>query len=261
MRLRTLLLLALTALLAAPALAYTIYLKDGSRVVAKEKYKIEGNQALIILPNGTVASYPAGDIDVQRTEAANLNNLGTALMIDGGKTVEVQVNKPKEENPNRLAKLIEQNKAGMRDVSAPAGSAPVRPAAGEPNRGPSGYPDLTTASRDPLRNVDLAAAIRSFVLSRGIDGIEIFEGVAPRRPLLVYNTTSEGAVFKALVASANALLVVRERFPSQVAGFDVLCEAPNAGRGGQFTLDPESAAAVVSGKVDLTRFFVDHVQF
>ena len=66
--------------LAAPMAAYTIYLRDGARLIAKEKYTLDGDRALIVLQNGTQTFLAASEIDVPRTDAANRNNYGTAMV-------------------------------------------------------------------------------------------------------------------------------------------------------------------------------------
>ncbi|HBL26256.1 MAG TPA: hypothetical protein DD490_05405, partial [Acidobacteria bacterium] len=72
----------LVALLAAaPLAAYTIYLKDGSTVQSKGKYRIEGNRAYIVLPNGTASVLDARLIDVKRTESANQADYGGNAVI------------------------------------------------------------------------------------------------------------------------------------------------------------------------------------
>ena len=80
---------ALILLLAAtPIAAYTIYLKDGSRLIAREKYTLEGDRALILLQNGTQTFLAASEIDVPRTDAANRNNYGTAMVLQDGEFTE-----------------------------------------------------------------------------------------------------------------------------------------------------------------------------
>ncbi|HMB52750.1 MAG TPA: hypothetical protein VKU40_05500, partial [Thermoanaerobaculia bacterium] len=69
--------LAVAVLLAAlPAAAYTIYLKDGSRMIARDKYEIKGDQAVFVLQSGTRTTIDLDEIDVARTEKANESNLG-----------------------------------------------------------------------------------------------------------------------------------------------------------------------------------------
>ena len=80
--------LALCLWLAAPAAAYTIFLKDGSRIVSREKYRIQGDRAIVILENGTQTFIKATEIDVARTDQANTgSNYGTAYELDSVKEV------------------------------------------------------------------------------------------------------------------------------------------------------------------------------
>ena len=57
-RLLTALAATIATLVAAPALAYTIYLKDGSQIVSKTKYVVRGDKAIIVLPSGTETQLP-----------------------------------------------------------------------------------------------------------------------------------------------------------------------------------------------------------
>ena len=74
---------ALCLLLAAPLAAYTIYLKDGTRMQAKEKYRVVNGQAMITLPNGTRGVLDVREIDVKRTEEANrVDYGGNAVVVE-----------------------------------------------------------------------------------------------------------------------------------------------------------------------------------
>ncbi|HEX2165029.1 MAG TPA: hypothetical protein VHM02_13890, partial [Thermoanaerobaculia bacterium] len=67
----------LAAVIAAwPAAAYVIYLRDGSKIIAQEKYVVRDGRAYVTLQNGTRTFLDAGEIDVARTERANRDNLG-----------------------------------------------------------------------------------------------------------------------------------------------------------------------------------------
>src|SRR5215203_7156348 len=67
----------------AAAAGYVVYLKDGSSVTAKEKYRIENGRALITLLNGTQTFIPASNIDAKRTEEANKGGHGSAVVLPG----------------------------------------------------------------------------------------------------------------------------------------------------------------------------------
>jgi hypothetical protein len=154
--------------------------------------------------------------------------------------------------------MIKADEAGIRAdrtgarTTALIPEAASRPAsAAKPGKG----------GRAPLGNVALAGELRGFVLARGVTGIEIYAGPRPSWPLLVYNTGSEGAVFKALLTGANALLHFQGTRPSEVQGIEIVCETSDGGSGGRFSLTPQQASEIVSGRTEITRFYVENVQF
>ena len=65
-------------LLAAPLFAYTIFLKDGSTIIAKEVHRVEGDRVIITLPNGTETFIALEEVDLERTKAFNANNIDGA---------------------------------------------------------------------------------------------------------------------------------------------------------------------------------------
>jgi hypothetical protein len=230
----------LAAFAAGPALAYTIYLKDGSRIIAKEKYVVKGNLAMIVLPSGTTSSLAVAEIDVPRTDEANRQVLGTAVAIEEGKTVEL-----KQQQPRRAPSQTAPPPANLPDTPA----AVLR----RTERGP--------ISRTPFADTALAGDIRGFAASRGVTAIDVYQGASTKRPLLVFATSSEGALFKALIVAANALLHLESTKPGTIEGFEVLCETADGGLGGRFDLTPKLAADLVSGRYEITRFFVENVRF
>ena len=83
----------------------------------------------------------------------------------------------------------------------------------------------------------------------------------PKRALLVYETESEANVFRALATSAAALEEVRKQFPGAIDAFELLCETSSGSLGARFTLTPAQAADIMAGRVDITRFFFENVEF
>jgi hypothetical protein len=252
---RPLLVIAL-ALAATPALAYTIYLKDGSRLVAQEKYEIRGDKAIIVLPSGAKSMIDADEIDVERTEEANQSRLsGTAMLIEGGETTDLKEAAPPPPKKPRLQDLIATDQAGIREPERKTIGAIPRTGA-DLNRAPS-----PASSRAPYPDASVSTEIRGFATARGLTALSVHQGPRARRPLIVFKTTSEGAVFKALVVSANALLHLRSKDPSPVDGIDLVCETPNGGMGGRFELTPQLARDLVNGTYEITRFYVENVRF
>ena len=249
---------ALIAVLAAgPLAAYTIYLKDGSTIQAKGKYRIEGNRAYIVLPNGTQSFIDARQIDVKRTEEANKSDYG-------GNAVILQ-----EAAPSRDGTQAAPRQRRLSDVIASRGGElpgpqrePVKSAPAETAvKTPSGSSDLTSIPRRAYEPPEVSAEIRQFFLGQGIGEVMIYAGTRPTHPLVQVTVGTETAVFKGLAVGANAVLHIRDRFPGKVDAFELLLVTSAGERGGQFVLTPEMAADLVAKKVQLAAFFVENVQF
>ena len=90
--------------------------------------------------------------------------------------------------------------------------------------------------------------------------MEIYQGSQGDRPLLELTTPSEGAVFRVLEVSSNALLHIRGTHP-KVAAFELLMMTPDRQRAGQFVLTPEMAADLAAKQVEVAAFFLRNVQF
>jgi len=264
MHLRTLrpAILALLALLAAaPLLAagYTIYLKDGARLVAKEKYKVENGRAIITLLNGTQTFVAASQVDVKRTEEANRTGYGGALVLPGAPQ-DVGPTPTDTKKDKTLTDLIASRTAAPRELPG-SRREKSEPAPGALIKTKAGYADFASLARRPFQHADVTAELQQFFRDQGTEEIEIYQGIRGDQPLLEITTNSEGSVFKALTTAANALLRVRDLFPNQVAAFELLLTTPERERAGQFVLTPEMATDLVSKKVDVTAFFVKNVQF
>lgn len=254
--------LALVVLLTAASLlaaGYTIFLKDGSRLVARQKYKIENGRAIITLLNGTQTFVPAAQIDVKRTEEVNRDGYGGAVVLQG--TPQDVGPAPAEPQKDKtLADLIKTKEAAPRELpgnrrekteSAPGGLTKTK----------AGFVDFGTLARKPYAHADVTAELQQFFHSQGTEELEIYEGTRADHPLLEITTNSEGSVFKTLTTAANALLHIRDLFPTRVAAFELLLTTPERERAGQFLLTPETSTDLVSKKVDVTSFFVRNVQF
>jgi hypothetical protein len=256
--------LALTLLLASATLlmataAYTIILKDGSSVVAKQKYTIDNGRAIITLLNGTQTFMPLDRIDIPRTEAANKAGYGNGVVIPGSPqdagTVPAQPQKDQT-----LGDLITKKGAGPRDVPTTR-RGKDQAANGRVLKTKAGYTDLVALARRPYSHADLTVTLQQFFHGQGLDDVEIFEGTSGDRPLIEISTNSEGSVFKALNSAAAGLLQIRDSFPNRVTAFEVLLTTPTRERAGQFVLTPEMASELVAKKVEVAAFFIKNVQF
>ena len=250
-------LFAWLALLAVPGWSYTIYLKDGSKLIAKEKYTVRGDKAIIHLEGGAETMLPLGEIDAPRTEAANKSNIGTAVVIEDGKAQDLERNNAPAPRKATLQDLIQSrgNQPGG-DTTAVA-APPTRRARNESTN----QAGSDVVGRAPLRNVEVAGKIREYLFGRGISSVEVLQGSSSLRPMLVYPTSTEGQVFKAIASSASALIHVRDKSPGDVDSFEILCRAPDGGNAGRFVMSPAQAQDLLANRIDLPTYYVKYVIF
>lgn len=254
---RLLIVVLAAALVPSAAFAYKIHFKNGSTIDARSKYQVQGGQAVITLPNGTVTRYPLSEIDVDKTEAANRVNYGTATVID---TPNATPPPPVAPSQGGLGRLI--NRQGAAQPAAPVRrQEAAAPAPGRTTKTASGHADLAQLVAKPYPDYELTSSIQELFRARGAAQLKVQTGTRGDRVFLEIATNSEGSVFQALETSAGALLGVRERFPGKVAAFEILMVTQAGERAGQFVLTPPLAEQLASKKVETAAFFVENVQF
>lgn len=236
-------------LFAGQAAAYVIYLKDGSKILAQEKYEIRNGQAHIVLQNGTRTFLDAAEIDVARTEEANRSNLGSAVILEGGEAVEARP-APPPPKPT-LRDLVRRDPAPPPRSAAQAAAAP---------RTASGHLDLAAMPRRPLPSSELGAEIAALFAEHGVSPVQVTRGSTDDRALIEATTSSEAAVFRSLAVAASALARLR-RQGGTLGALELLMTTPNGERAGQFVLTPELAEDLLEGRVDVATFYLAHLQF
>jgi hypothetical protein len=253
--------LAVALILAQPLAAYTIHLKDGSTIIAKEKYRIENGKAIIVMPNGTKTFLDAREIDVRKTEEANRNNYGTAVVLEN--ETRTEPGPPPPPRQQTVSDLITNRTAAPRELPGvrreTPGTAASRP--GGVAKTKAGFVDFSTVARKPYANLDVASELQQFFRGQGLEEVEIYSGTQASRPLLEVTTNSEAAIFRALAVGSTALLHMRDRHPDRIEAFELLLTTAERARAGQFVLTPEMASELVSKRVDVAAFFVNYVQF
>ncbi len=248
-------LFAVLLLAAAAAQAYVVILKDGSRLVARGKYRVVNGKAIITLQNGTETFVPAAQIDGPKTDEANRDNYGDALVLRD----DTRIVPPTQAPPPRrktLADLIEKGDAAPRERAAVKREEVRELPAGKTS---AGFVDLTSRDRKPYPHLEVASELQQLYRGQGVEEVQIFEGTRGDRPFVEITTASEASVFRALTASANALTQLRAHHPARVAALELLLTTPTRERAGQFVLTPEMAAELATTRVEA--FFVRNVQF
>lgn len=265
--LRAVLVLVVLLVAAGPLGAYTIYLKDGSTLQAREKYKQQGSTALITLPSGAQSTLPMAQIDVERTQRGNATDFGNATVME-----EPAAPKPATEQKPKGASLAELA-AQRRVAPMPTGPstttsapAPERAAVAEPARGtvpktPAGFVDFFHTPRSPVSRTELQAAVAELLRAHGVANAGVYAGSQSRRVLVEVPVNSEGAVFQAIGATAQALLGLEAKGIRNIDAIELFLATDHRQRAGQFLITPERAHELVGKKIDLTQFYVRYVEF
>lgn len=249
------------ALTASPlAASYIIYLKDGSTITAKDKYTVKDGRAIITLTNGTQTFVRVTEIDVQRTEKANKDGYGDAVLLPGDpRPIGPDTGELKKDKT--LADLIANREAAPRDLPVNRRNKAEGTPSGTATKTRAGYSDLSTLIRKPYRHLDVASDLQQFFRGQAVEEVEIHEGTQGDRPLVEITTNSEASVFRALTVTANALIHIRDAHPQRVGAIELLMTTPSRERAGQFVLTPEMAEDLVAKRVETAAFFLKNVQF
>ncbi len=251
--------LALLALLAAPVSAYTVYLKDGSTIIARGPYHIEGDNAIITLQNGTRSSIQASEIDVARTREANQSDYGSAVVLQDGQLTEL----PSEPGPPPKKDLSDIVGSGPTAHSRPQARRPTPADSGSsaPKRTAAGYLDYLTAPRMPYRDLEVSSQLQRTFRAQGVEEVLIYQGTEQGHLLVDVTANSEASIFRSLKVAALALLRIREGAPGTVEALELVLATSNREPGGQFLITPPIAQELVSDEVEISRFFIENVRF
>ncbi len=251
-------------LLAAPSFAYTVILKDGSKVQAKKKYRVVGDKAVITLINGSESFLLLSQIDMPRTDRENQNDYGgTSVVIDSGKPAAGTQAAPTAPAPSgSLADLIKSRNLDSKlpePTVRPKSTPPPRLAPGAPLRPPSFYETPAgKTSRRPYPNTAVTDTVATYLREQGLEEFRLYAGSKSGRLLVEATAASEASAFKAITVSANALIKVQAQ---SVSAFELTMATPAGERAGTFLITPEAAAELVANKLEVSAFYVRDVQF
>jgi hypothetical protein len=254
---------AVLLLAASPLAAYTIYLKDGSSITARDKYTVQGDTALIVFPNGSQTTLPLSQIDVARTKSANASDFGSATVLRGPAPTPPPPQGPRAPT---LGELSAQHRnqslpPPRRPPTAPVAASATAETPKGAARTSAGNVDFLRAPRTPLSRLDLGTTIGEMLRAHGVSNASLFEGTEPRRLLVEVTANSEGAVFQAIAGAAQAMLDFEAKQPRAIEGLELFIATDRRARAGQFLITPARAQELVSKQLDLTAFYLKYVEF
>src|SRR5258706_3474720 len=192
---------ALLLLSVSPLSAYVIILKDGTRIIAKEKPTIQGERLVFITKIGVSQSLPAKDYDQKGTEEANKLISGGDAYVLNGPNGQAAITKMDTRKPTLSEYIKRHNETNLvlKDQKEPRGA---KPAAGE-KAGPEKAPAADGAALDPMTNDTFLRALES----SGIRGPRL--SALPHAVRVQAVADSEQQVFAALGAIARRLKETR----------------------------------------------------
>ena len=250
--------LALGVLLATPASAYIVVLKNGSQITTQKKYEVQGDRVLLTMPNGTKASYKASEIDFKKTDEVNrFGSLSNSQVLDVKE--EAPTAGPSKDDEKSFGDLISNRSLALPDAGK-------KPAAGANNAAKSGttaagFVNLPALPRKPFGEGELSTEIMSYLRGQGVDEIRIYQGSKTKRALVEIVAASEASVFKVMKDAANCMVQLDQRFPKKLEAIELYLTADGKLPAGQFTLTPDLASQLASGRIEPATFFVRYVEF
>jgi len=223
---------------------YVVILRNGDRVVAKEKYQVKGPNAVFMTKIGTWTSIPLSQIDVAATERVNGQGLGDAQLLEW-----VDAKKPvPTPTPTPAVSSLGRIKAG---VAAREGTAAR----------PTPTPGVMFREKQ-FRDAQVDQAFQQGLESYHLYLYRTSVGTEPGYLFLEIQVNGQHETLKALqaVAATYQLLVQKapDRAPERV---EVQMLNESGKEAGVFRLSPADAADLVGGKVTPENFYIQHVIF
>ncbi len=224
---------------------YVIILRNGERVVAKEKYQAKGPNAVFQTKIGIWTSIPLDQIDMESTDRVNNQGLGDAQLLEW---VDAKKPIPTATPTPAVASLGHIKLGGM---FKPEGAAAL----------PSPTPGVMYRDK-PYKDAQVDQAFQQGLESAHLYLYRTSTGTQPAYLFLEIQVNGQPETLKALqaVAATYELLTKKapERAPERVE-IQMLNESGK--EAGVFRLSAVDAFDLVSGKVTPQNFYVQHVIF
>jgi hypothetical protein len=240
-----LLLVAGFLLVAAVAQAtYVVILRSGARVVAREKYQVKGNNAVLTLKNGTLTSIPLNQIDMAATEKLNARNLGDATPLDWVDSSII----PPTATPTPSVGSLGAIRANAARPEADGGKPTPTP----------GISFRDRAYKDP--QVDKA-------FQEGFESYHLYlyrtsEGTDPAHYFVEVQVNGQPEVLKALQAVSTTYHLLVQTAPDRApAKVEVQMLNESGKEAGVFRFGSAEASDLVNGKLTPQEFYLKYVIF
>ncbi|HPR64595.1 MAG TPA: hypothetical protein PK014_10270 [Thermoanaerobaculia bacterium] len=228
---------------------YVVYLKDGSTYMAREKYMVEGDYAIITLQNGSVIKVKMNLIDVKKTDDYNAKGLTSGEVIELGTSgsSSTTTDKPRV---SPLSDLAKRKPAKDMFGSGSSDSVDIREGSGQ-----------AEGSKVPFRDEGIS---RSFVVlfeNQNLFQYRIYQGRKSTSMRVEMTTDNENEVFRTVSSVAKKLNEYVKTSNKKLDQVELFMATSAGAPAGRFIITPESASELANGKVTVEAFFVQNVIF
>ncbi len=232
----------------AAAAGYVVILKNGQKIRCREALQIQGDQALLTLVTGTLASYPLDQVDLVETERYNKLGLGDALIIE-----ELTVEGKVIPTPTPRISLGQYATIDALDENPVLGST-TPPT-------PTPTPGIQLRS-EPYHDSRVEQAFTRVFDQKNLYLYRTSRGSSPDYLFVQAVTDSEREVFNTLRVVSEAYTLVHQLHPEIAPAAVELEMVQTSGKAaGTFHLEPATAQQLASGSVGVQQFYVEHVIF
>jgi hypothetical protein len=244
---------------ALPAHAYRVIFKDGSSLMAMERFEVQGDLAVIVLESGTRTTVPLAEIDVARSEEHNRTTASsTAVVIEGRSERPLELGK-EGAGPRTLRDLILERRQAGTTSGAPAARDDAEPPPPRVRTTAAGFNDLVSLQRRPLE-ADVSNELSARLRAKGLSRFQLFAGTATDRAMVEVTTDDAGQVFAALEAASATVVELHEE-GSRGLVLELLLRSGQRSPAGMFTLSFDNAALLAKDRLEPGDFYVQYVEF
>jgi hypothetical protein len=240
----------LLLLVAAGATAggYVVILKNGHTIRCRESLRVEGNNAILTLVTGTVASYPVDLVDLIETERYNQQGFGDAVLIE-----ELSITGTPIPTPTPKQSLGQVASIDASRTEAELGSTFVPT--------PTPTPGIKMQS-EPYHDERVDQAFSRIFDDKKLYIYRTSSGTKPDYYFVQTVTDSQREVFQALDIIAEAYTLIYRLEPDIAPAAVELQMIQTSGKAaGTFRITPEMAGELAEKRTTIEQFYVSHVIF
>jgi len=240
---------ALAAILLMPSFlgaAYVVVMKDGSRMTARERFKVQGDLALITLPNGNLTQISLSKVDVAASDKLAKSGVGDATVLQTVDSTTKTLPSQKEERTGlslqevaRQRRIREDSAKGKKGEPAAKGSVSSLPVV---------YPER-----------DVANQFVSVLEKEGVSNIGTFVGATKGTLRIELTADREEQVFKALAAIGKRYSEMKASTALAPERIELNMKTTTGEDAGSFSFDITQLQPLIRGEMSPQEFFAKNV--